>query len=122
MRQPCQDRPDYPELIASCRLAAGLSRAELAVRANVTPSTIELWETPSYEGIDLSILQRVAQATGTTLALDFRPTEPITAVTPRAALPTPERDPKTTSPRAPQGASRQRRSRAWLDLLDPKVA
>ena len=73
MREPSLDLPNYPELISSCRRAAGLSQAELAERANVRPAIIKLWESPSYEGIDLSILQRVARATGTTLNLGFSP-------------------------------------------------
>jgi transcriptional regulator with XRE-family HTH domain len=117
MRETCQERPNYPELILSCRTAAGLSQAELAERARVSPSTIRLWESPTYEGIDLSILQRVARATGTTLSLEFKraPTE---ALQPVDVAPTPEPRPASR----PVRKRRRQRSRAWLALLDQKVA
>lgn len=65
-------RESYAALIAECRRSAGLSRAELASRAGVRPHTVALWEDPSYEGVDLTILQRVARAAGTELEIRFR--------------------------------------------------
>ncbi len=144
--------PNYPELIASCRRAAGLSQMELAQRAHVRPAIIELWESPSYEGIDLSILQRVARATGTTLDLGFSPrSAPMVSAAPGAAVapvgagapegllevnidaaPTAEpagqpdteldTEPNTEPATRPARRRRRTRSRAWDALLDRKVA
>jgi transcriptional regulator with XRE-family HTH domain len=124
MRETCQDRPNYPALIVSCREAAGLSQADLARRASVSPATIAMWESPTYEGIDLSILQRVARATGTRLSLGFTPQRSVAAPAGAEALqsasvaPTPEPRPSSR----PARRRRRQRSRAWLTLLDPKVA
>ena len=124
MRETCQDRPNYPALIVSCREAAGLSQADLAERAEVSPSTITLWESPTYEGIDLSILQRIARATGTTLSLDFRPQHSVVAPASRETLervsvaPAPEQRPASR----PARQRRRQPSRAWLALLDQTVA
>jgi len=123
MRETCQERPNYPELIVSCREAAGLSQDELAERARVSPSTIRLWESPTYEGIDLSILHRVARATGTTLSLDFRPQRSVPAPQTTEVLqdvrvaPAQESRPATR----PVRPGRQR-SRAWHALLGHHVA
>ncbi len=120
MRQPRHDLPSYPQLIASCRKAAGLSLAEFAEKARVTPATIKLWESPSYEGIDLSILQRVARATGTSLAVEFRGAEATRSpVASRPAQLLPNVPP---APRAGRAAPGKRRARAWLELLDGTVA
>lgn len=124
MQETCQDRPNYPALIVSCREAAGLSQAELAERAEVSPSTITLWESPTYEGIDLSILQRIARATGTTLSLDFRPQQSVATPASTEALEDISVPPATEPRPAARPARRRRRqrSRAWLTLLDHKVA
>jgi len=124
MRETCQDRPNYPQLIVSCREAAGLSQAELAERAKVSPSTISLWESPSYEGIDLSILQRIARATGTTLSLDFRPQQSVASPEESEALEQ-VNVPPTTEPRPasrPVRRPRRQPTRAWLALLNHEVA
>ncbi|MGD2017619.1 MAG: helix-turn-helix transcriptional regulator [Planctomycetota bacterium] len=121
MRQDPQPRPQYPSLIARCRRAAGLSRAELAERTSVTVAMIELWESPTYQGIDLSILQRIAAATGTELVLDFRARE-------AAPLPAPEPAATSTSGSAasdllaPEAPPSKARTRTWLELIEPQVA
>ena len=138
MREPSLDLPNYPELISSCRRAAGLSQAELAERANVRPAIIKLWESPSYEGIDLSVLQRVARATGTTLNLGFSPqAATLVSAAPAApaapgsllevnigAAPTaePAGQPEAEPATRPARRRRRTRSRAWDALLDRKVA
>ncbi len=45
---------------------------ELAARVGVPTQTLALWEDPLYEGVDLSILQRIARATGSDLEIGFR--------------------------------------------------
>ncbi|MEM6674699.1 MAG: hypothetical protein AAF726_17765 [Planctomycetota bacterium] len=65
-------RATYASLIADCRSAADMTRAELAGRVGVPAQTVALWEDPDYEGVDLSILQRVARATGSELEIRFR--------------------------------------------------
>jgi len=121
MRQDPQPAPQYPSLIARCRRAAGLSRAELAERTSVTVAMIELWESPTYQGIDLSILQRIAAATGTELVLDFRARE-------AAPLPAPEPAATSTSGSAasdllaPEAPPSKARTRTWLELIEPQVA
>ena len=132
MREPFQDLPNYPELIAGCRKAAGLSQMELAERANVRPAIIELWENPNYEGIDLSILQRVARATGTTLNLGFGPqAAPLAPAAAEdllevniGAAPTAEPAGRPEAEPTPRPARRKRRtrSRAWDALLNRKAA
>lgn len=129
MRANGQDRPDYSGLIARCRGAAGLSRAELAARASVPEAVVSLWEDPSYEGVDLSILQRVARATGTELVLDFRPSvrevpAPAAALPAAAAADAPVTSPGELMDPSPSGPTppRRVRTRSWLDLLDHQVA
>jgi len=74
-------RETYAALIAGCREEAGLSHAELAALAGVPTQTVVLWEDPSYEGVDLAILQRVARATGSDLEIRFR--APVRSAPPR---------------------------------------
>lgn len=61
----------YAGLLASCRRQERLSRAELAERMGVLEQTVALWEDPGYEGVDLTVMQRVAKATGRTLEVRF---------------------------------------------------
>ena len=69
-------RNRYAQHIASSRNIRDWSRAQLAQEIGVPEATIALWESPSYEGIDLSILERVAKATGLRLEVSFaRPRE-----------------------------------------------
>lgn len=77
-------------LIEACRRTEGMSRADLAERVGVPEGVVALWEDPAYSAVDLSILSRVARATGRRLDVRF------------------------TSPRRP---SRRTSRPAWEDLL-----
>ena len=77
-QNPNHEEPTQPKarandgsLVATCRLQAGLSREELAARLGVPEHLIALWESPDYEGVDLSMLRRVASATGRELEIRF---------------------------------------------------
>ena len=61
------------DIVRKCRESAGLSRDELAQRLGVPEQIVELWEDPTYEGVDLPILRRVARAAGGELEILFRP-------------------------------------------------
>jgi len=63
----------YAELLASVRHSARLTRAELSARVGAPEHTVALWEDPAFEGVDLSILGRVARATGREVDVRFRP-------------------------------------------------
>lgn len=64
-------RNPYAAEIAAVRRKAGLSRAGLGAAVGVPEATIALWEDESYEGIDLSILERVAHGSGFRLHVGF---------------------------------------------------
>ena len=61
----------YGGLIAAQRRAARMTRTELAARVGVPTHMVTLWEDSHYEGVDLSLLQRVARATGSELEIRF---------------------------------------------------
>lgn len=61
----------YGALIEAQRQAARMTLTELAARVGIPTQTLALWEDPLYEGVDLSILQRVARATGSELEISF---------------------------------------------------
>ncbi|MEM9382447.1 MAG: hypothetical protein AAGB93_21015 [Planctomycetota bacterium] len=63
----------YAALISAQRRAARLTRTELAERLGVPTHIVVLWEDPRYEGVDLTILRRVANATSSELEIAFRP-------------------------------------------------
>ncbi len=66
-------RNPYAPLIASCRRSAGLTRLEMGERVGVPHTTIALWEDPTYEGMDLPVLERVARAADRRLQVHFGP-------------------------------------------------
>ena len=73
-QEPAQQpkaRTDDGSLVATCRLQAGLTRAQLAARLDVPEHIIALWESPTYEGVDLPMLRRIASATGRELEIRF---------------------------------------------------
>jgi DNA-binding XRE family transcriptional regulator len=55
-----------------CRIAAGLSCADLGVRMGVSGRAVELWE-ESHESTLLKLVQRYARGLGGSLALDVEP-------------------------------------------------
>lgn len=61
------------DVIRTCRESTGLDRAVFAAEVGVPEHILALWEDPTYEGVDLAILRRVARAAGGELELRFRP-------------------------------------------------
>jgi len=61
------------DVIRTCRESTGLDRAAFAADVGVPEHILALWEDPTYEGVDLAILRRVARAAGGELELRFRP-------------------------------------------------
>ena len=81
-----QPRTDDGSLVATCRRQAGLTRAQLGERLDVPEHIVALWESPDYEGVDLTMLRRVAAATGRKLEIQFtRQQKGIVAKASRAA-------------------------------------
>lgn len=59
--------------ITKLRHRLGLSQAELARRVGTTQQVISRLESGAYTGYTLKTLERLARATGTELAIEFRP-------------------------------------------------
>lgn len=59
--------------IAKLRQRLGLSQKELARRMGTTQQVVSRLETASYPNITTKTLERVAKATGTELAVRFKP-------------------------------------------------
>lgn len=59
--------------VAKLRHRLGLSQAELARRVGTTQQVISRLESGAYTGYTLKTLERLARATGTELAIGFRP-------------------------------------------------
>lgn len=70
---PNQPLNPYADLLVGVRRSARLNRTELSALLGTPEHTVALWEDPSFEGVDLSILHRVAAATGRELDVRFRP-------------------------------------------------
>ncbi|HET6880437.1 MAG TPA: helix-turn-helix transcriptional regulator [Pirellulales bacterium] len=62
--------------IQKARIAAGLSRLDLARKTRVRPSTIANLEDPDYRHQSLSLLERVAQCLGLRLNVELAADEP----------------------------------------------
>lgn len=69
-RDLCRRTSDF---VRNCREASGLDAAGLAERLGVPEHIVALWEDPTYEGVDLAIMRRVARAAGGELEFHFRP-------------------------------------------------
>lgn len=62
-----------------CRVAAGLTPADLGERIGVSGRAVELWE-ESHESTLLKLVQRYARGLGGSLALDVEPVPQVVAV------------------------------------------
>jgi DNA-binding XRE family transcriptional regulator len=60
-------------LVRAARERAGVTRAELARRADVPEQVVALWEDPVWEGHSLAVLRRVARHLGCRLELRLEP-------------------------------------------------
>lgn len=79
LREMCEQatvNAHVAQLIYDARTEAGLSQKELAEMINTTQSVISRLEDADYEGHSLSMLSRIAQATGREVKIEFVPATP----------------------------------------------
>lgn len=68
---PEKDSLNIAKAIAGARISRGLTQAELAERIQCQQENIARWESESYQGYTVKQLQRIAEAVGARLEINF---------------------------------------------------